>query len=91
LSPTADNVHGITTILDRLVQPMSTLAGEVPRRHDDAEATRARHQSENASMDVEDARSRGEREERQANAVLDRVGQILDTESQGNLAILGNF
>jgi hypothetical protein len=71
--------------------PMGRLAGDVPSRHADALAAKAKHDRELASLDAEDARNATSREERQANTVLDRVGEILDSEARGKLAILGNF
>lgn len=91
VSPKADAVARAGDGLGSLAAPMGALAGDVERRHAEAEAAKARQQSESASLDAEDARSRAQREERQANAVLDRLGQILETEAQGYLAILGNF
>jgi hypothetical protein len=91
LSPRADATLRAGGGLGTLAEPMSALAGEVPRRHADAQAATARQESERASMDAEDARSQAQREDQQSRAVLDRAGQILETASQGNLAILGNF
>jgi hypothetical protein len=91
VSPRADTTLRAGGSLGALAEPMSALTGEVPRRHSEAQAATARQESNRASMDAEDARSGAEREEQQGSAVLERLGQILETESQGNLAILGNF
>jgi hypothetical protein len=98
VAPTNPNANAAQKLGDSLggspsslAGPMGTLTGEVPRRHAEAEAATFRQQGERASMDAEDARARLRREEQQADAVLNRTGQILEIEAQGNLAILGNF
>jgi hypothetical protein len=90
-SPTADAALRLGGSLDGIAAPMGVLAGEVPRRHAEAVAATAHQEGERAGFDAEDARNGARAEERQADAVLDRVGQILDAQAQGNLAVLGNF
>jgi hypothetical protein len=90
-SPETDAALSIGGNIRDLAGPMSTLAGDVPRRHAETRATMARHQRETASFDAEEAKNSAQDNERQADAVIDRLGQILDTEAQGNLAVLGNF
>jgi hypothetical protein len=77
--------------IGELADPMGKLAGEVPRRHAEARAAMARQLREIAGFDAEEARNSAQANERQADTVIDRAGQILDTEAQGNLAVLGNF
>lgn len=91
VSVNANAAQGLGNTLSGLAGPMGALAGEVPRRHAEAEAAQARQQTESASMDAEDARNDAHHQEQQADAVLSRVGQILDSDAQSNLAILGNF
>jgi hypothetical protein len=88
--PKADAALGMGNSLGRLAEPMGKLAGEVPQRHAEAEAATARRESERARFDAEEAQNDVRAEERQADAVLDGLAQILDTEAQGSLAILGN-
>jgi hypothetical protein len=91
VNPKADLTLRIGDSVGSLAQPMAALAGNVPSRHAEAEAAKARHESENARFDADEAESDARADERQADVVLDHLGQILDTETQGNLAILGNF
>jgi hypothetical protein len=91
VNPRADAALRVGGSLGELAEPMGKLAGDVPRLHAEAEAAAARQNGESAAFDADEARNGLLAEERQADAVLDRLGQILDTEAQGNLAILGNF
>jgi hypothetical protein len=91
VNPKADLVLRTGNSVGSLAEPMAALAGDVPSRHAEAEAARARHENASARFDADEAQSDARAEERQADAVLDGLGQILDTETQGNLAILGNI
>lgn len=90
-NPAADRALRLGGTLGALADPLSRLAGDVPRAHAEAEAAEARHQNERARFDADEAQSDLTAQERQADAVLDRVAQILDTEAQGTLAILSKF
>ena len=74
-----------------VAEPLGALLGDAPEARADARATEARNDGERADTRADEANEHRERVLRHTDAVLDLVESTLDSEHQGNFAILGNF
>jgi hypothetical protein len=77
--------------LGDIAGPAGMLTGGVDKARADANAREARNAAEQAGSRAEDAARHRERVERHTDSVLELVEGTIETEHQGNLAILGNF
>jgi len=77
--------------LASIAGPAGELLGGVPKAHAETDAARARHAAEQAGSRAEEAAAHRDRVERHTEQVFDLVEGTLDTEHQGNFAILANF
>ena len=77
--------------LSDIAGPAGMLMGGDDKADADADAREARNAAEQAGSRAEDAAQHRERVERHTDSVLELVESTLESEHQGNLAILGNF
>ena len=84
-------VRGGEGLSNRIAEPAGMFLGGVDKAHADADAREARNAAEQAGARAEDAAQHRERVERHTDSVLELVESTLESEHQGNLAILGNF
>lgn len=73
-----------------LAQPMARWTGEVPQRHDEADAKLAEAHVSDARARVEEAEQHRQRMEQASDRTLSTVDAILNSEAQGNLALIAN-
>ncbi|HEX6767504.1 MAG TPA: hypothetical protein VF103_18525 [Polyangiaceae bacterium] len=71
--------------------PAGALTGDAPKASAEAEAAQARNAAERADASADEAERHHDRVERHTDQVLDAVEGTLNSEHQGNFAILGNF
>ncbi len=81
-----DVANGVT----ELAEPAGALFGHAERLHAEAEAKQAEARGADAAARAEEARRHGERVDREVERSLDMIGQALDAEAQGNLALIAN-
>jgi len=77
--------------LGGIAEPAGQLLGGAQKADADADAAQARNATEQADARADEARAHRDRVERHVDSVLDLVENTLDTEHQGNFAILANF
>jgi hypothetical protein len=74
-----------------VAEPAGQLTGGVAKARADTDAAQARHAAEAASSRASEAERHRERVLDRADSVLELAEAVLETEQQGNFAILGNF
>jgi len=74
-----------------LAEPAGQLLGGAQKARADTDAAQARNAAEQASSRADEAERHLERVQDHTDRVLDLVEGAIDTEHQGNFAILGNF
>jgi hypothetical protein len=77
--------------LGSIAQPLGQLTGGVAKAHADADAAEARNESEQAEAEKSELQAHAERLQKHTDSVLELVESTLDSEHQGNLAILARF
>jgi hypothetical protein len=77
--------------LSGIATPAGMLLGGDEKAHADADAREARNAAEQAGWRSDDAARHRDRVERHTDSVLELVEGTLESEHQGNLAILANF
>ncbi|HEX5098348.1 MAG TPA: hypothetical protein VFV94_02565 [Polyangiaceae bacterium] len=77
--------------LGSIAQPLGQLTGGVEKAHADADAAEARNEAEQAEFEKNEAQAHFERLSKHTDSVLELVESTLDSEHQGNLAILARF
>jgi hypothetical protein len=85
-----DSGKSVANGVAELAEPAGAFLGHAERLHAEAEAKQAEGRGADAAARAEDARRHGERLGREIERSLDAIGQALDTEAQGNLAIIAN-
>lgn len=74
-----------------IAEPAGTLLGDAPKARADARATEARNEGERADTRADEAAEHRERVLRHTDSIVEIVESTLESEHQGNFAILGNF
>ncbi len=74
-----------------VAKPLGGVLGDAPKAHADARAADARNDGERADTRADEAAEHRERVLGHTESVLDLVEGTLQSEHQGNFAILGNF
>jgi hypothetical protein len=74
-----------------MAEPVGALVGDAPKARADANAAQARNAASRADARADEADQHRARVERQTDHVLDLVEGTLESQHQGNFAILGNF
>jgi hypothetical protein len=77
--------------LGSIAAPLGQLTGGVEKAHADADAAEARNEAEQAEFEKNEAEAHAERLQKHTDSVLELVESTLDSEHQGNLAILARF
>jgi hypothetical protein len=76
------------SVLSSLSEEVGKQVGDAPRMHAEARAKQAGYEAEDARLRAEDAREHQQRVAEHSDRILDAAATVMESEHDGNLAIL---